>query len=41
MTYEEAQIIINDNSQNDDLAIGLRGLNKLAKILKARRLENG
>ncbi|KAL3284855.1 hypothetical protein HHI36_018994 [Cryptolaemus montrouzieri] len=41
MTYEEAQITIDDKSINDDLAFGLRGLNRLAKILKSRRLEKG
>jgi len=41
MTYEEAQLIIDDSSQQDDLALGLRGLNNLAKILKKRRVENG
>ncbi|KAK9873611.1 hypothetical protein WA026_023290 [Henosepilachna vigintioctopunctata] len=41
MTYEEAQLIIDDKTKNDDIAFGLRGLNKLAKILKTRRLEKG
>lgn len=41
MTYEEAQLKIDDKSQNDALAISLRNLNKLAKILKRRRIDNG
>ncbi|CAG9826475.1 unnamed protein product [Diabrotica balteata] len=41
MTYEEAQIIIDDKSKNDSIAFSLRGLNMLAKILKKRRLEKG
>lgn len=41
MTYEEAQIKIDDQNQQDSLAKSLRGLNNLAKKLKARRLENG
>lgn len=41
MTYEEAQLKIDDDRQNDSLAISLRGLNSLAKILKKRRMENG
>ncbi|CAB3364764.1 Hypothetical predicted protein [Cloeon dipterum] len=41
MTYEEAQLIIDDSSQNDDLALGLRGLNNLAKKLKKQRTDNG
>lgn len=41
MTYEEAQITIDDKSKKDSIAISLRGLNMLAKILKKRRLEKG
>lgn len=41
MTYEEAQIKIDDKTQNDALAISLRHLNTLAKKLKKRRLDNG
>nr|CAB3238058.1 exosome complex exonuclease RRP44-like [Phallusia mammillata] len=41
MTYAQAQMLIDDATQNDDVTIGLRGLNKLAKILKARRTLNG
>lgn len=40
-TYEEAQLIIDDAKQNTPIAKALRGLNKLAKILKKRRIENG
>lgn len=40
-TYEQAQLKIDDKSQDDALAIGLRGLNKMAKILKQRRIDNG
>ncbi|CAH1972586.1 unnamed protein product [Acanthoscelides obtectus] len=41
MTYEEAQMTIDDKSKNDNIAKSLRYLNMLAKILKKRRLENG
>ncbi|XP_049863650.1 exosome complex exonuclease RRP44 [Schistocerca gregaria] len=41
MTYEEAQIKIDDKTQTDNLAVSLRHLNSLAKILKKRRLDNG
>lgn len=41
MTYEEAQIAIDDKSRSDLIAQSLRNLNKLAKILKKRRLEKG
>lgn len=41
MTYEEAQMTIDDKSKNDALAVSLRNLNMLAKILKVRRIENG
>ncbi|KAK4872641.1 hypothetical protein RN001_014670 [Aquatica leii] len=41
MTYEEAQITIDDQSKNDSIAQSLRNLNMLAKILKRRRLERG
>ncbi|XP_033213387.1 exosome complex exonuclease RRP44 isoform X2 [Belonocnema kinseyi] len=41
MTYEEAQLKIDDHSANDAIALSLRGLNNLAKKLKARRLANG
>lgn len=41
MTYEEAQIAIDDPNLHDDIAISLRHLNRLAKILKKRRMDNG
>ncbi|CAG9764874.1 unnamed protein product [Ceutorhynchus assimilis] len=41
MTYEEAQITIDDKTQTDSIAESLRNLNMLAKILKRRRRENG
>ncbi|XP_075146089.1 exosome complex exonuclease RRP44-like protein Dis3 [Haematobia irritans] len=41
MTYEMAQIIIDDQTQNHAIAKSLRNLNKLAKILKKRRMDNG
>lgn len=41
MTYEEAQLIIDDPTQQHDIAESLRNLNKLAKILKKKRIENG
>lgn len=41
LTYGEAQAKIDDKNLNDDVTKSLRGLNKLAKILKKRRIENG
>lgn len=41
MTYEQAQLIIDDQNQNTPIAIGLRQLNKFAKILKKRRMDAG
>ncbi|KDR22892.1 hypothetical protein L798_14747, partial [Zootermopsis nevadensis] len=41
MTYEEAQMKIDDLTLQDNLSKSLRGLNSLAKILKKRRIENG
>lgn len=41
MTYEEAQLIIDDASQQTDVAETLRNLNRLAKIMKERRVQNG
>lgn len=41
LTYEQAQLIIDDKNKNDDIAQSLRRLNSLAKILKRRRTENG
>ncbi|KZC14228.1 PREDICTED: exosome complex exonuclease RRP44 [Dufourea novaeangliae] len=41
MTYDEAQLRIDDSNQQDVLAISMRNLNNLAKKLKKKRLENG
>lgn len=41
LTYAEAQMRIDDTTKNDDITKSLRGLNKLAKILKRRRIEKG
>lgn len=41
LTYAEAQMRIDDTTKNDNITKSLRGLNKLAKILKKRRIENG
>ncbi|XP_033334555.2 exosome complex exonuclease RRP44-like protein Dis3 [Megalopta genalis] len=41
MTYDQAQLKIDDLTQQDVLAQSLRNLNNLAKKLKQRRLENG
>ncbi|XP_066476116.1 exosome complex exonuclease RRP44 [Tiliqua scincoides] len=41
LTYAEAQMRIDSSSMNDDITTSLRGLNKLAKILKKRRRDNG
>ncbi|XP_037568995.1 exosome complex exonuclease RRP44-like [Dermacentor silvarum] len=41
LTYAEAQALIDDKAKGDELALGLRGLNKLAKLLKAKRIASG
>ncbi|XP_062555669.1 exosome complex exonuclease RRP44 [Armigeres subalbatus] len=41
LTYQEAQLIIDDPTQTNQTAKSLRLLNKLAKILKKRRIDNG
>jgi len=41
LTYAQAQMLIDDVKDQNDVTIGLRGLNKLAKILKSRRIEKG
>ncbi|XP_073202649.1 exosome complex exonuclease RRP44 isoform X2 [Lepidochelys kempii] len=41
LTYAEAQMRIDSSSMKDDITTSLRGLNKLAKILKKRRIDNG
>ncbi|XP_057366442.1 exosome complex exonuclease RRP44-like [Daphnia carinata] len=40
-TYAEAQCNIDDPLQQNELAKSLRGLNKLAKIMKKNRMEKG
>ena len=40
-TYGEAQLRIDDKNATDSLTESLRGLNRLAKILKKKRLEAG
>lgn len=41
LTYAEAQMRIDDQSLTDEVTVGLRHLNTLAKILKQRRQQNG
>jgi exosome complex exonuclease DIS3/RRP44 len=41
LTYAQAQMMIDDKSRSDDLTEGLRRLNNIAKILKAKRIEKG
>ncbi|KAF4025740.1 hypothetical protein G4228_017746 [Cervus hanglu yarkandensis] len=41
LTYAEAQMRIDSAAMNDNITTSLRGLNKLAKILKKRRIEKG
>ncbi|XP_076244346.1 exosome complex exonuclease RRP44-like protein Dis3 [Calliopsis andreniformis] len=41
LTYDQAQLKIDDALQQDSIANSLRNLNNLAKKLKKRRLENG
>ena len=41
MTYEQAQIRIDDKKDQSSLTKSLRNLLKLSKILKQRRLDNG
>lgn len=41
LTYEEAQLRIDDASKSDPVTLSLRQLNALAKILKRRRIEQG
>lgn len=41
MTYEQAQNKIDDRSDQDELAVSLRNLLQLSKILKKKRIENG
>eukprot|EP00040_Diaphanoeca_grandis_P015316 m.77993 g.77993 ORF g.77993 m.77993 type:complete len:1019 (+) comp25067_c0_seq1:139-3195(+) len=39
--YSEAQLVIDDTNDQGEIAQGLRCLNKLAKKLRQRRLDNG
>ncbi|KAG7201943.1 hypothetical protein KM043_004648 [Ampulex compressa] len=41
LTYEEAQLKINDATLHDPLTESLRNLNRIAKKLKKQRLDNG
>lgn len=41
LSYEEAQLLIDDPKQQDELTKGLRHLNRLSKQLKARRMASG
>lgn len=41
LTYAEAQMRIDDPSMTDAVTKSLRNLNKLAKILKKKRMEKG
>ncbi|KAM9021564.1 exosome complex exonuclease RRP44 [Ara ararauna] len=41
LTYAEAQMRIDSATMNDDITTSLRKLNKLAKIMKKRRIDNG
>lgn len=41
MTYAEAQMMIDDTSRQDAVTVSLRHLNRLAKILKKQRIQNG
>ncbi|ESO98220.1 hypothetical protein LOTGIDRAFT_114650 [Lottia gigantea] len=41
LMYSEAQARIDDKTMNDELTISLRGLNRLAKLLKKGRIEAG
>jgi exosome complex exonuclease DIS3/RRP44 len=41
LTYGEAQNMIDNANDNTDITISIRNLNKLAKKLKQKRLDNG
>lgn len=41
LTYAQAQMLIDEKSRNDELTIGLRQLNKLAKIMRQKRVDAG
>ena len=39
MTYQEAQTRIDDERLNDEVTLGLRRMNAVAKVLRKRRAE--
>ncbi|KYQ92675.1 putative exoribonuclease [Tieghemostelium lacteum] len=41
LTYEQAQIRIDDKTQNDQVSTNLRHLNRLAKVLRKQRMDRG
>ncbi|KAI9098207.1 hypothetical protein DFS34DRAFT_102905 [Phlyctochytrium arcticum] len=41
LTYDEAQARLDDNTLTDPVSLGIKGLNTLAKKLRARRMEAG
>jgi exosome complex exonuclease DIS3/RRP44 len=41
LTYGQAQMKIDDKNAHDELTLGLRRLNQIAKLLKAARIEKG
>jgi len=41
LTYAQAQMRIDDKSDNSNITNSLRNLNKIAKILKQQRMDNG
>ena len=41
LTYAEAQTRIDDERLTDDVSVGLRQLNKIARVLRQRRTQNG
>lgn len=41
LTYEQAQLLIDDPNKEDDITLSLRRLNCLAKKLKEKRMKNG
>ncbi len=41
LTYEQAQLMIDDTRKTDEITNGLRMLNRLAKYLKSQRIEKG
>ena len=41
LTYAEAQTLIDDERLTDDISVGLRRLNQVARILRKRRADRG